>query len=495
MKWPRRGGILVHPTSLPGPYGIGDLGPSAVALLDFLHAGRQRLWQVLPLAPTGYGASPYAAVSAFAGNPLLISPQRLVEDGLLDAADLIDHPAFPAERVDYALVTPWKMALLCRAHAAFQTPAGDMLREAYTRFAAAQRDWLDDFALFAALKEEHGGVAWTNWSPALAARDEPTLAQARARLASEIAFHRFAQFLFARQWSAVRAAAHARGIKILGDLAIFVAHDSADVWIHPQLFQLDTHGQPLAVAGVPPDYFSSTGQRWGNPLYRWDTLAATGYAWWIARVRKALEQYDYIRLDHFRGFQAYWQVPAASDTALGGRWVRGPGEPLFAAIRAALGSVPFIAEDLGEITIGVVRLRLRLGFPGMRVLQFGFGGDARNPHLPHNFTRDTVVYTATHDNDTTRGWFDHLGERERAHALAYLRTDPEHIVEALMRAAYASVARLAVVPLQDALDHGSAARMNYPSRAGGNWEWRYGAADLSPALSHRLATLATLYGR
>ncbi len=495
MKWPRRSGILVHPTSLPGSYGIGDLGPSAVALLDFLHAGRQRLWQVLPLAPTGYGASPYAAVSAFAGNPLLISPQRLVEDGLLDAADLIDHPAFPAERVDYALVTPWKMALLRRAHAAFQTPAGDSLRPAFARFAAAQRDWLDDFALFAALKEEHGGVAWTDWPPALAARDEPALAQARARLAGEIAFHRFAQFLFERQWSAVRAAAHTRGIKILGDLAIFVAHDSADVWVHRQLFQLDTHGQPLVVAGVPPDYFSSTGQRWGNPLYRWDALAATGYAWWIARVRKALELYDYIRLDHFRGFQAYWEIPATSGTALGGRWVSGPGEPLFAAIRAALGSVPFIAEDLGEITIGVVRLRLRLGFPGMRVLQFGLGGDARNPHLPHNFTRDTVVYTATHDNDTTRGWFDHLGERERAHALAYLRTDTEHIVDALMRAAYASVARLAVVPLQDALDHGSAARMNYPSRAGGNWEWRYGAADLTPALSHRLATLAALYGR
>src|SRR5689334_1839143 len=253
MKWPRRGGILVHPTSLPSPYGIGDFGPGAIALLDFLHGGRQRLWQVLPLAPTGYGASPYAAVSAFAGNPLLISPQRLVEDGLLDAADLIDHPAFPAERVDYALVTPWKMSLLRRAHAAFLTAAGDALREAYTHFAAAQHDWLDDFALFAALKEEHGGVAWTDWPAALAARDEPALAQVRERLAGEIAFHRFAQFLFARQWSAVRAAARERGITILGDLAIFVAHDSADVWAHPQLFQLDAAGQPLAVAGVPPD--------------------------------------------------------------------------------------------------------------------------------------------------------------------------------------------------------------------------------------------------
>ena len=495
MKWPRRSGILVHPTSLPSPYGIGDLGPSAIALLDFLHAGRQRLWQVLPLAPTGYGSSPYAAVSAFAGNPLLISPQRLVEDGLLAAADLIDHPAFPAERVDYALVTPWRLALLRRAHAAFLTPAGDRLREAYMRFAAAQRDWLDDFALFAVLKEEHEGVAWTDWPSALAARDERALAQARERLANEIAFHRFAQFLFERQWSAVRAAAHARGIRILGDLAIFVAHDSADVWAHPHLYQLDARGQPLVVAGVPPDYFSSTGQRWGNPLYRWDALAATGYAWWIARVRKARELYDYIRLDHFRGFQAYWEIPAESDTALGGRWVRGPGEPLFAAIRAALGSVPFIAEDLGEITIGVVRLRLGLGFPGMRVLQFAFGGDARNPHLPHNFTRDTVVYTATHDNDTTRGWFEHLGERERAQVIAYLCTDPEQVVDALIRAAYASVACLAIVPLQDALDRDSAARMNYPSRAEGNWEWRYGAADLTPALSHRLATLAALYGR
>jgi len=495
MKWPRLSGILVHPTSLPSPYGIGDLGPSAIALLDFLHAGRQKVWQVLPLAPPGYGSSPYAAVSAFAGNPLLISPRRLVEDGLLGAADLIDHPAFPAERVGYALVTLWKMSLLRRAHAAFLTATGDALRPAFTRFQAAERDWLDDFALFAALKDEHGGVAWTDWSPALAARDERALAEARERLAGEIAFHRFAQFLFERQWSGVRAAARERGIRILGDLAIFVAHDSADVWAHPQLFHLNAQGQPLAVAGVPPDYFSPTGQRWGNPLYRWDALAETGYAWWIARVRKALDLYDYIRLDHFRGFQAYWEVPAESDTALGGRWVRGPGDPLFAAIRAALGGVPFIAEDLGQITIGVVRLRQRLGFPGMRVLQFGFGGDARNPHLPHNFTRDTVVYTATHDNDTTRGWFDSLGERERAHALAYLRTDAEHIVDTMMRAAYASVARLAIVPLQDALDHGSAARMNYPSRAEGNWEWRYGAADLTPALSQRLATLAALYGR
>jgi 4-alpha-glucanotransferase len=496
MKWwPRAGGLLLHPTSLPGPYGVGDLGPATTVMLDFLRAGKQKLWQVLPLAPTGYGNSPYAGLSAFAGNPLIISPQRLVDQGLLEAADLRDHPRFPAHRVDFGAVIPWRLDLLRASHTRFKADAGVNLQRDVAVFCADQAHWLEDYALFAALKEAHDLRPWVEWPASLALRDEAALAQARARYADDIAFHRYVQFLFASQWAEVRAAAHARGILIIGDLPIFVAHDSADVWAHPELFRLDARGQPTVVAGVPPDYFSKTGQRWGNPLYRWDLIAETRYAWWIARVRHARELVDIIRLDHFRGFQAYWEIPAANATAVRGAWAPGPSDALFRAIRAALGSVPFIAEDLGVITPDVVALRKRHKLPGMRVLQFAFGGDVTDQHLPHEYTRDTVVYTGTHDNDTSRGWFAAAPTKERAYALRYLHTDPEHVVPALIRAAFASVARFAIVPLQDALDLGSAARMNFPSRASGNWEWRCTASQLSPELSQRLAELATLYGR
>ncbi|MGH2515874.1 MAG: 4-alpha-glucanotransferase [Ktedonobacterales bacterium] len=495
MKWPRAGGILVHPSSLPGPYGIGDLGPAAISLLDFLAAARQKLWQVLPLGPTGYGNSPYATLSAFAGNPLLISPERLAEDELLSPADLADHPPFPDTSVDFGALVPWKLALLRRAHLRFSTASAAALRHDYERFRESQRAWLDDYALYAALKAEHDGAAWVEWERELATRQEDALALARRRLANDIAFHTFAQFLFFRQWSAVRAAARDRGISIIGDLAIFVAHDSADVWAHPDLFQLDARGNPTAVSGVPPDYFSRTGQRWGNPLYRWDTLRQTGYAWWIERVRRALELHDFLRLDHFRGFHAYWKVPADHDTATDGRWVSGPRDALFTAIREALGDVPFLAEDLGQITPGVRALRKRLGFPGMKVLQFGFGGNARSIHLPHNFTPDSAVYTGTHDNDTTRAWFAACGAHERAHVLRYLNCAEDDVVSAMIRAAFASVAKLAIVPLQDALGLGSEARMNFPSRSDGNWQWRVPAGLLTPQLADWLASLASLYGR
>ncbi len=499
MRWPRGSGLLVHPTSFPGAYGVGDLGAGATRMLDFLQKSGQRFWQTLPLGPTGYGNSPYAALSAFAGNPLLISPERLREADLLTADDLAVAPDFPADHVDYGAVGPWKMALLHTSYARFTKHASAALRDEFAAYCAEQREWLDDFALFMALKDAHEQVMWTAWPERYAQRDPQALAEARRELADEIAFQQYAQFLFARQWADVRRAAHARDLAIIGDLAIFVAHDSADVWARPELFQLDDHGAPTVVAGVPPDYFSPTGQRWGNPLYRWDTLAATGYAWWIARTRQALTLADVIRLDHFRGFQAYWEIPASEETAVAGRWVEGPGATLFEAFRVALGDVPIIAEDLGEITPEVHALRKALGFPGMRVLQFAFGGDANNQHLPHTYDHNSVVYTGTHDNDTTVGWFTAASNHERAYALAYLGLSTQasalEVAWAMLRAAYASVSQLALAPLQDALTLGGAARMNLPARAHDNWEWRCQEAQLTPELAARLKALAATYGR
>lgn len=495
MQWPRAAGILAHPTAFPGPYGVGDLGPTAERFFDFLVAGGQRYWQTLPLGPTGYGNSPYAALSAFAGNPTLISPERLVADDLLPATALANVPAFPADHVDYSAVVPWKMGLLREATARFHRHDQHALTDAYAHFRAENAVWLDEFALFMALKEAHDQRAWVEWPTRYAQRDPDALAEARRTLASEIETHRFAQFLFFRQWEALRRQARERGIHIIGDLAIFVAHDSADVWSRPDYFALDAHGQPTAVAGVPPDYFSATGQRWGNPLYRWDVLAATGYRWWIDRVRQALRVYDIIRLDHFRGFEAYWAVPAEEPTAVRGAWRPGPGESLFDAVRAELGEVPFIAEDLGVITPEVRALQQKLGLPGMRVLQFAFGGGADNHDLPHNFSNDSVVYTGTHDNDTTRGWFAALHGHERAHALEYLQCAPTDVSRAMIRLAYASVARIALTPMQDVLDLGSEARMNYPSRPDGNWEWRFSAGDLDHNRADWLKRLAHLYWR
>lgn len=495
MKWPRAAGILLHPSSLPGPYGIGDLGPSALCFLDQLAASELNLWQVLPLGPTGYGNSPYALISAFAGNPLLISPDRLVEDGLLVAADVASPPSFDRRRVDFERVVPWKNELLRMAHRRYLGGAARALRPEYDAFREAQRGWLDPYALFTALKIAHRGSAWVEWEADLARHDVSGLTAVAEQLSEEREFHTFAQFLFYRQWVALRAAARERGIHIVGDLAIFVAHDSVDVWANSDLFQLDERGLPTVVAGVPPDYFSATGQRWGNPLYRWDALRQREYAWWIDRVRQALALYDYVRLDHFRGFHAYWEVPASCPTAIEGHWVNGPADGLFRAIRAALGEVPFIAEDLGVITSGVRALRRRLRFPGMRVMQFGFSTDAGNIHLPHHYAPDAVVYTGTHDNDTTRAWFESLSGCERRHALDYLDCAPQDVVWRMIRGALASVANLAIIPLQDVLERGSEARMNLPSRPDGNWEWRFQDGDFSPAHAERLAGLVSLYGR
>ncbi len=495
MKWPRASGILAHPTSLPGRFAVGDLGLGARNFLDFLVASGQRIWQTLPLCPTGFGDSPYSLLSAFAGNPLLISPESLLAEQLLDEDDLADAPAFDPAKVDFDIIRPWKNRLLQRSYQHFQHYKDAAPHESFQAFCDEQRDWLDDYALFMAMKAHFDGKAWTEWPRPYAMRDPEALASARATLTDEIALHRYAQFLFFRQWAELRAQAHARHIRMMGDLAIFVASDSADVWAHQDLFHLDNTGRAAVVAGVPPDYFSETGQRWGNPIYRWDALAADGYRWWIARVRQALQLQDFLRLDHFRGFEAYWEIPGADETAVSGHWEPGPGDALFTAIREALGEVPFVAEDLGVITPEVVALRRRLKLPGMRVLQFGFGSDASNGFLPHNYTRNTVVYTGTHDNDTTRGWFASLAPSERDHALKYLHSNEQDIVWDMIRAAEASVANLAILPLQDPLELGSEARMNYPSKPEGNWAWRCPPDLLTPTVAARLAEMASLYGR
>ena len=496
MKIVRGSGTLVHPTSFPGPFGIGDLGPGALTVLDFLASGGQRYWQVLPLHPTGYGNSPYATLSAFAGNPLLISPERLREEGLLSAGELENHPPFPPQRVDYGPVISWKTHVLQVSFARFRAESNRCeLRDQFQGFCWDQRGWLDDYALFAALKDFYHGAAWTDWDSDLAGREPEALAAARRTLADQIEFQQYLQFWFFAQWARLRLAARERDMAIIGDVPIFIAHDSADVWAARDVFQLDPQGHPLTVAGVPPDYFSSTGQRWGSPLYRWDVLQERGYAWWIARVRWALELVDIIRLDHFRGFHKYWEIPAEEETAVHGRWVRGPGEELFTALREALGDVSFLAEDLGYITSGVSALRERLGLPGMRVLQFAFGSNAGNHHLPHHYTRDVVVYTGTHDNDTIVGWWENCSEHERRQALRYLHTSGSEMSWDMIRLALASVAEIAVFPLQDILGLGNEARMNCPSTSFGNWEWRVETDQLQHGVSRHLADLCTVYGR
>jgi 4-alpha-glucanotransferase len=496
----RAAGVLLHPTSLPGPHGVGDLGAGVYRFVEFLEAARQTLWQVMPLGPVGLGNSPYAARSAFAGNPLLIALDQLVGRGWLDQAD-VHGPDFPPHWAQYTAASELKLAALGRAFERFGRLASGSERGDFDRFRERQRAWLDDYALFTALQEAHDGRGWSDWEPGLALREPAALADARSRLDERVRFHQFVQWLFFGQWSAARRYANERGIRIVGDIPIFVAEDSADVWAHRHLFHLDAAGRPTVVAGVPPDYFSATGQRWGNPLYNWVRLAEDGYRWWIDRFRATLELVDVVRLDHFRGFQGFWEVPAEDETALGGRWVAGPREALFDAVAAALGRVPMIVEDLGEITPDVIELRERLGFPGMKVLQFAFGEDARdvptgrNLYLPHNYEPNFVVYTGTHDNDTTVGWFAGLGQAERAAVLRYLGTDGRDIAGDLIRLAFGSVARWAIVPLQDILGLGSEARMNVPGRPAGNWTWRYTEETLTPDHAARLGELTATYGR
>ena len=507
MRFPRSSGILLHPTSLPGPFGVGDLGREAYAFVDFLVASGQRLWQVLPLGPTGYGDSPYQCFSAFAGNTLLISPELLVDEGLLSADDIARSPAFSQERVDFDRVIKFKSALLVKAFERFtETASATELRTEFEAFCQQAASWLDDYALFRALKDANGGAMWNEWEPALARREPEALNRARRELRETVLAQRFYQYLFFKQWSALRRYCHERSITIVGDIPIFVSYDSADVWVHPHLFKLDDRGAPRVVAGVPPDYFSATGQLWGNPIYDWERMRADGFRWWIERIRATLHMFDIIRLDHFRGFAACWEIPGGDETAEHGRWVNVPGRELFTAMKQALGDLPIIAEDLGVITPDVEALRDDFHLPGMRILQFAFGGDPRNKDLPHNYIQTVIVYTGTHDNDTIVGWFNsHAGEgstrdterieRERQFCLKYLHTEGREIHWDFIRAALSSVADIALIPLQDVLGLGTEARMNLPATTNGNWSWRYRAKALTDELSARLKEMTELYGR
>ncbi|KPV53063.1 4-alpha-glucanotransferase [Kouleothrix aurantiaca] len=491
----RNSGILLHPTSLPGRWGIGDLGAAAYTFVDFLAGSGQQLWQVMPLGPTGYGDSPYQGFSAFAGNPLLISLDRLLEEGLLDAGSLAGAPEFPDQHVDFGAVIPWKLNVLHQSFEHYKQHAPQALRDEFASFRTEQRTWLADYALFAAIKGAHGGASWNSWEPALARHEAHAIDEQGSRLSHETEFHAYMQWQFFRQWCALKEYANHRGIQIIGDIPIFVAFDSADVWGNREVFEIDEDGNPTVVAGVPPDYFSATGQLWGNPLYRWDALEERGYRWWIERFRTTLTLVDIARIDHFRGFAAYWAVPAGEPTAINGTWVRGPGTALFEAVRAALGSLPIIAEDLGVITPDVEALRDELGFPGMKVLQFAFGGDPDDQYLPHNYPVRCVVYTGTHDNDTTTGWWYALAEHERRNVQLYLGRDGSDISWDFIRIAFASVAETALVPMQDVFGLGSEGRMNTPGRAAGNWGWRYTADMLTYELAERLGTLTRIYGR
>ena len=507
MRLPRSSGILLHPTSLAGPFGIGDLGVEARRFVQFLADARQTVWQVLPLGPTGFGDSPYQCFSALAGNPLLISPQRLAERGWLDQSALAGAPEFPTSKVEFERVIPWKTALLESAAGCFLHSASPAEQARFHSFCDLNQDWLDDFALFMALKQRHGYTVWSQWEPAIRRRDPAALASWRETLVEPIAIHKFLQFAFFSQWQDLRDYARSHRIRLMGDLPIYVAHDSADVWVNPQYFELDADGNPTVVAGVPPDYFSATGQLWGNPIYRWPALAQDGYRWWLRRFRAAFDQVDLVRLDHFRGFQAYWEVPAGEPTAVHGRWVNGPGGELFRVAREALGELPLVAENLGVITPEVEAIRHEFAFPGMSILQFAFGNDPQAATFrPHNFTREVVAYTGTHDCDTTVGWWTSQGRgestrtaedirREREFARAYLTTDGSEIHWAFIRTLMASVADTVLIPLQDVLGLGSEARMNQPATIGGNWRWRYKPEMLAPPLAKRLAELTRIYER
>ena len=494
---PRSSGLLLHVTSLPSPYGVGDLGDGAARFVDALERAGQRVWQVLPLVPPGEGDSPYASPSTFALSPLLVSPERMLADGLLSAADLDGAPAFPDDHADFAAVRPFKEQLLASAFERFQGGAGGAaLRGAFEAYAEREAEWLDDYALFSALKDAHGGAAWAEWPAPLAGRDPDALAEARRAHAEAVERERFDQFVAWRQWTALRERCRAAGVEVLGDLPIYVALDSADVWADRDLFDLDEAGRPREVSGVPPDYFSETGQLWGNPLYRWGRMAADGYDWWRRRLRRTLALVDRVRLDHFRAFEAYWAVPAGDETAVNGRWREGPGDALLDALEASFGRpLPIVAEDLGLITDPVRELIRGHDLPGMVVLQFAFGGDAKNTYLPHNHRPRQVAYTGTHDNDTTAGWWADASADVRAHVARYLGPSEEPVPRRLVRAAWASVADLAVAPVQDLLGLGSEARMNTPGEGTGNWGWRMTGAQLAALPTAWLRELTETTGR
>jgi len=496
MELERAAGILLHPTCLPSAYGIGDLGPSAHRWLDWLAAAGVRWWQVLPLNPPGPGFSPYSATSTFAGNPMLISPELLVEDGLLEREELNDYPGLPTEYVAWDRLVPAKERLLWKAWNNLMEGEPGTLAEELETFTLEQAWWLEELALFDALKRVHGGAPWYQWpDPFRLHREDELRAWSEANCV-ETGYSRFCQFLFFRQWRFLKEHAERVGLQILGDVPIFVSLDSAEVWSQRELFRLDGEGRPTVVAGVPPDYFSETGQRWGNPLYDWERHAAEGYSWWISRLRQALTLCDAVRLDHFRGFAAHWEIPAEEETAVAGRWVPGPGRALFDAVARELGGLPLVAEDLGTITEDVHELRKALGMPGMAILHFAFSPAPRSTYIPYRHTRDLVVYTGTHDNNTTVGWWaEDATDGERDLLRRYLGSDAHEIHWDLIRLAMSSVARLAIVPHQDLAGLGSDCRMNTPGRAEGNWGFRITPWMLDEQIQRRLAELIEVYGR
>lgn len=493
----RYSGVLVHPTSFPSPYGIGDMGRGAHEFIDFLAMAGQHLWQVLPLGPSGNGNSPYQSYSVFAGQTLLISPELLIEKKLLTEADVHPIPEFNADRVDYDKVTTYKTSLFKKAYEHFRHTADKNLLEEYDSFQSNNQYWLDDYCLYMAGKDYHNGLPWYEWEDSLLDPTPKERASWMKLLASEIDYYRFIQFAFFSQWYELKDYANKKGIAIIGDIPIFTAPDSADVWANKELFKLDSKGHPLEVAGVPPDYFSATGQLWGNPLYDWDAMKDDGYRWWIERVRNQLDQVDYIRIDHFRGFEAYWAVPAGEETAMNGKWKKGPGEALFEAIQKALGEeLPIFAEDLGIITPEVEKLRDTLGFPGMKILQFGFDGTGESTFLPHQLsTRNCICYTGTHDNDTTCGWYEHTSEQNKDKVRRYMNTNASSVSWDFIRTCLGTIAKYAIFPVQDLLKLGSEHRMNTPGTATGNWEFRYRSGLLDEGMAKGLKQMTELFGR
>lgn len=490
----RSSGVLLHPSSLPGIEPVGTIGKSAREFVDWLVAAKQAWWQVLPLGPTGYGSSPYMATSSLAGNPLLIDLADLIDRGWLEDDWLERAPSTEGNHIDFESATQFKQMALDAAFAGFVACSDEAERDALVAWTAENADWVHGYALFAAITSKYPERCWNEWPDALAAREDAALASMRESLGNTVDQIVFEQWVFALQWQAIRKYANDLGVRIIGDIPIFVSFHSADVWLNPGYFELDASGTPAVVAGVPPDYFSETGQRWGNPLYRWDVLKRDGYQWWVNRFAATYKLVDCVRIDHFRGFEAYWEVPAAEETAINGRWVKGPGRELFDAVRGALGDVPILAEDLGIITPEVDALRRALDLPGMRVLQFAFGADNNNTHLPHNYDEPSVVYTGTHDNDTSEGWFAACDEQTRHHVRTYLETDGNHIAWTLIAAAWKSIARLAITPVQDLLKLDTTCRMNTPGTAEGNWSWRM-TGTLRPELAAQLAHLTAQCGR
>lgn len=494
MKLDRSSGILLHPSSFPSLDGIGDLGPQAFYWIDFLKASGCSLWQVLPLGPTGFGDSPYQSFSSFAGNPYLVSSITLYDEGLLTADDFSDRPVFPDRKVDFGKAIDWKVKLLNRAYENFKRDFNNFSEE-YRKFVEENKYWLEDYAMFMALKTAHDGVSWLAWPADFRLRKAKSLKEFRQDQQDLVNRFIFYQFVFFRQWTTLKDYANEQGISIIGDIPIFVSMDSSDVWSHPELFFLDKQYRPTVVAGVPPDYFSPTGQLWGNPLYRWSEHEKTNYDWWIHRIKASLKTADIIRLDHFRGFSGYWEVPAGESTAENGRWVKVNGDKFFAKLKAELGDLPIIAEDLGEISQDVIDLRDSAGLPGMRILQFAFGDDSRNLFLPHNYIKNCVAYTGTHDNDTALGWYQTASEKEKDFARKYLSTNGIDIAWRMVNCVWSSVAVAALAPLQDFLQQGKETRMNFPGKSTGNWSYQFASNDLTPDLAIRIRQLNMQYNR